>query len=303
MQQTSQIQLDSKYDVNQFLENLYHQGATKSNEGKNQVYSSSLPNSVKVIIDPFGGCHLQVPQNPMLSSNIQEEVAKLTQYIVDTKQFDSLWLDLDMPCEANTFGICPQGWAIGSDGCNIINDTQKKVLRLWRWLNPTKPCTIPAGATHNLGATAAVVDETAQKILLVQNARRKDSWNLPGGSYEPGKDSIESTLPTALRECQEEAGIDAKNNPAFLAGEVIFPTNQFAPAINQMWKVIFNGGSSITPVPQEGEVLRAVWVSFDDVKKGIYDGIKIGAEIQKAVEATKGFTKQPESKNWMHLYF
>lgn len=293
----------NNYSIEKFFSNLYGQQVIEKKEGKNTVYNCPIENSVKIIIDQFGGCHLDLLHGNSIPSNMKNEITLLSQYIKETKKFDSLWIDLNIPAQANVFGICPDSWVIGNpEKGNIIQDTREKKIRVWQWLNDTKSCKIPAGATHNLGATAAVIDEIAQKILLVQNIRRKGSWNLPGGSFEPAQDSPESTLSTALRELKEEAGITAEG-PAFLVGEIIFPTNQYAPAINQVWKVIFNDGSKITPIPEQDEVLKAVWVSFEDVRKGTFDGLTIGDEIKEAVKATTGFFKLEGSKNWMQLYF
>lgn len=305
--QTMQTQV-STYNPSQFLSNLYGQTPTEGKEGKSTVYSLPIVNFIRVVIDPYGGCHLEIPQNADIRENTKEEITKLTRFICETNLYDSLWIDVKgddkYPAKANIFGICPDSWDIlDPKKGNVINDTQKGVMHIWQWLNADKTCSIPAGATHNLGATAAVIDESAQKILLVQNARRKDNWEMPGGSFESDKDNKESTLSTAVRECKEESGLDVSNKPASLIGQISFPYNQFAPAFNQVWKIIFNEGSTINPTPQQGETLRATWVSFDDVKVGVFAGLKIGPEVQAAAQATQGFFKLSASKEWMQLYY
>lgn len=304
MQVLQTQQVDSTSSINQFFNNLYGELPKKETEGRNTVYSLPITQCIRVAVDPYGGCHVEIPQQATIPEKLKEEITELSQFIQNNKLFDSLWIDVSVPSKANIFNICPDTWQIGNPEIgNVVIDTQKEKIRVWQWLNPDKICAIPAGATHNLGATAAVIDETAQKILLVQNERRKTSWEMPGGSFEPGKDRPESTLSTAIRECKEEAGLDPSNNPSSLIGQISFPSNQFAPAFNQVWKIVFNEGSNITPLPQPGETLQASWISFEDVNKGIFDNLKIGPEVQAAIRASAGLTKLPTSKEWMQLYF
>jgi 8-oxo-dGTP diphosphatase len=55
-----------------------------------------------------------------------------------------------------------------------------------------------------MGAAAAVLD-SQQRILLVRHTYGRLNWELPGGASEPG----ESIIDTALRELQEETGLEA----------------------------------------------------------------------------------------------
>lgn len=285
-----------------FLFELYGEEVKEAKEvnKKGQListtYSCTVPNSVRVITDTYGGCHLDFPENAAIPENFKSLAVELSKMLAHGKQCDSLWFDFSLPTSGATFSLIPNYWVLGdATKGNIINDiqTNPQKVRVWQWLNPDKECKIPPGATHNMGAVAAVIDSVQQKILLVQNSSRKRSWNMPGGSYDPHVDSRSSTQKTAERECFEETGIDVKDKPVELIGQMGFAKNQFAPSLNQVWKFVFDNGSQIVPKPQPGEILRAEWVSFEDVLKGVYSGLEIGLEIQSAIAAHVGFSLVP----------
>jgi 8-oxo-dGTP pyrophosphatase MutT (NUDIX family) len=57
-------------------------------------------------------------------------------------------------------------------------------------------------AKHRLGAAAVILDERG-RVLLVRHTYGRLNWELPGGAAEPN----ESIVQTALREVQEETGL------------------------------------------------------------------------------------------------
>ncbi|XP_017272889.1 nucleoside diphosphate-linked moiety X motif 6 [Kryptolebias marmoratus] len=75
------------------------------------------------------------------------------------------------------------------------------VLALWLGGGPSR---LPAFATHQVGVAGAVVDESAGKVLVVQDKNKtKNAWKFPGGLSDPG----ENIGATAVREVFEETGV------------------------------------------------------------------------------------------------
>lgn len=169
---------------------------------------------------------------------IKKAIDELSTNFKEAKAFNSLWLNFYLPCPLSAIGmIAPDNFLIGTPGiCDLIYDRQENKLRVWSWLNEDKVCSIPSGATYSVGGAALIIDRIAEKILLVANIDRSDSWNLPGGSFDPGSDPSPSF--TALREALEEGGFQIDKNDHFepsLIGQMQFPENQFASAISQIW--------------------------------------------------------------------
>lgn len=296
----------NKDGIQAFFSEVYHAKPKEQLEEHNRVYSRADGKpGVKVIIDIYNGCHIHFPANieiPLF--NLKGGIISLNNFIKETRQFDSLWLDFEVPVGASYLSLLPQKWELGKPGQgNIIYDTQKNVVRCWQWHNPEKVCTIPAGATHHLDASAAVIDSVAQKILLVVDRMSKDRWSLPGGGFEPDKDKHESSCSTAVRECEEEAGIKIPDKNGILIGQFTYPKNQFAVAINQVWRFSYDNGSKVEPKIYPKEVIDAAWVSFKDVEAGVYKGLKIDDAAQGAIRSSNGFSKQPSSEDWMKLWF
>lgn len=292
--------------IKDFFIEVYRSKSNHQMVDNNHVYSRADGRpGVQIIIDIYNGCHIHFPSNieiPLF--NLQTGIISLNNSIKESRQFDSLWLDFEVPVGASYLTLLPKKWKFGAPGQgNIIHDTQKNIVRYWQWLNPDKACTIPSGATHHLDASAAVIDSVAQKILLVIDRMTKDRWSLPGGGFEPDKDRHVSACYTAVRECEEETGIKIPDKNGILIGQFTYPNNQFAVAINQVWRFSYDNGSKILPKKYDKEILDAEWVSFKDVEAGVYKGRKVDDAAQGAIHSSNGFSRQPSSEDWMKVWF
>lgn len=239
----------------------------------------------------------------------REAIAQLSETYKESGTYDSVWIDVALPSSANTLGsIAPESFGVGKPGKgDFIYDYQQNKIKIWQWLNPAKECAIPPGATHNIGATALLIDRVAKKVLLVVNVRRDDSWNLPGGSYDPVKDN--APCYTALREAQEEGGFEIEKESVSqpqLIGQMQFPYNQFAPAINQIWAYFSEGISQTKLNPPSDEIKHAEWVDLDKIfnSEGRLDGLKLSEEIKKLLIAAINELGSEEivNKDWMIVH-
>ena len=87
-----------------------------------------------------------------------------------------------------------------------FHHAEKGYVTLCKWLDPTKPNSLPGSATHNVGVGAVCISPD-NKILLVREksgpAALRRVWKLPTGRVEAGED-----LPQAvIREVEEETGL------------------------------------------------------------------------------------------------
>lgn len=276
---------------------------------KSTIYS--VPEKgISIITDSYGGCHIDVKEiADGLIPFAKQAIERLSETYKESKAFDSIWIDVALPANASIFGsIAPPSFEIGRPGKgDLIYDYQTKKIRIWHWLNPNKECAIPPGATHNIGATALILDMVAKKVLLVVNKGRSDSWNLPGGSFDPSKDN--DPCYTALREAQEEGGFEIDGDEVFsprLIGQMQFPRNQFAPAINQIWAYFIDGISQKALNPPTDEIIRAGWIDFAEIQssEGTLKELKISEEIKAPLIAAingLGF-EQIVNKGWMIVH-
>lgn len=106
------------------------------------------------------------------------------------------------------------------------------------------------------GDAGAIVKDQEDRVLMIRHEGAPAKWGPPGGGHEPGETMEE----TALREVQEETGIDcdlvdvnyARRKTIFLDGD---PDQRY-----HMLTVIFDGeyrGGSIET--SDEEVLEATW--------------------------------------------
>jgi len=296
--------------VSYFFETLYQKSPILTMEKKNRVYWVS-GEGVSILADPYGGFHIEVniELTPAQYQAAQTAIQEIASAFQRSKEFDSIWIDISLPARATTLGlIVPPSFIIGTPGqCDLVYDYQTKKMRVWSWLNADKECAIPAGATHNIGATALIIDQEAQKVLLVVNTRRNESWNLPGGSFDPLQDKAPCF--TALREAEEEGGFQIDNKDALkpkLVGEMQFPFNQFAPAINQIWAYFIDGISEKPLNPPPAEIERAEWIPFREVaaSEDKLRELKISEEIKAPLLAAihgRGF-EEIANKKWMIVH-
>jgi ADP-ribose pyrophosphatase YjhB (NUDIX family) len=296
-------------EINSFFTNLYGKQPQVSQVKKNIVCSLAEA-EVSVMIDSYGGCHVDIVQ-------ISKERLPIVQYAIEglaegfkaTKTCDSLWINFALPTNPAVMGsVLPQSFEIGTPGRgDLIYDYQQKKLRVWQWLNPEKECVIPPGATHNIGATALLCDTAAKKVLLVVNVRRDKNWNLPGGSYDPIHDKTPAD--TALREAQEEGGLTIDGSAIKeqkLIGQMQFPQNQFAPAINQIWSFAVPGLSQLKLNPPPHEIKRAEWIEYQAIVESseALGGYTLSEEIKAPLlAAIKGLGAQEiANKGWMIVH-
>lgn len=273
------------------------------------LYSAPEFEGVQISTDPHGGCHLDVKfVNPEIDHRAKQAIQQLAEGLRASKTYNSLWINLDLPSSPALWGrIVPESFVIGEEGKgDLIKDVQRKKIRIWQWLNADKECAIPPGATHNCGATALIIDRTFRKVLLVEPMRR-NAWNLPGGSFDPWKD-VDLT-DTAFREAQEEGGFEliklVPHKPK-LVGQLQFPNNPFAPAINQIWAFFIDRISQQALKPPAHEIKRAEWIDWEEIEKsrGFLRGCKLSDEIKSPLRAALhryGF-EEISNKGWMIVH-
>jgi hypothetical protein len=210
---------------------------------EDKTYNYSIPGQVVtegdwlINTDSYQGCHLEVKQIPAdkmlrVPRAIEDLAAGITRSLSDLKRveeettFNFLMVDFDMPVTLKEISsVLPDSFKIGDpESGNLIKDEINKKLHFWKWLNPDKPCTVPFGATYSAGGLALIIDQVAQKVLLVESKGRKGAWNIPGGSPDPIRDR--SPRDTAIREAQEEGGfkIEGGNSTACISGSNGIPS-------------------------------------------------------------------------------
>lgn len=291
--------------INLFFVKIYGESPIKFSD-KITRYAVS-DSSIHITTDLYGGCHVNMTTlfSKERAELIKKAIDELSTNFKKTKAFNSLWLNFSLPCPLSTMAmIAPDNFLIGTPGtCDLIYDHQEKKLRVWSWLNEDKVCSIPSGATHSVGGAALIIDKIAEKILLVVNIDRSHSWNLPGGSFDPGSDPSPSF--TALREAQEEGGFQIDKNDHFepsLIGQMQFPENQFASAISQIWAFFIDNISLKKLNPPQDEISKAEWISFDEIlqSQGSLKGLNLGLEIKEGLRAAiegRG-CQEIEKKTW-----
>ena len=293
-------------EIKSFFEKFSKNEIQISEDRRSTTYKTN--DDFLLYTDNFGGCHISLQKNSDAKA-LQDAIENLALTFEKTKTFDSLWVESKLPVKLNAFAnILPDSFEMGAKNSNLIHDLQKKEAKAWVWLNNDKECSIPAGATHNVGATAIILDKIAQKVLLVENLARPGQWNLPGGSYEPLQDT--TVFSAALREAQEEGGFEIKEkdlNPS-LIGEMDFKYNQFAKAINQIWAVSIDNISKTNLNPPKEEIKQARWVNINYIKVLLGDekliGLSIGKEVKLSIiAAINGLgCEKIVDKDWLEVY-
>lgn len=297
--------------IQEFMEGVYSPGKEIDvSENRGTHTYSVTDGNVSIQTDRFGGCHVIVSDasmEPGTCATIKERVALLADSIERGEGSDSLWVKAPSASRANFLAsLTPDNWVVGDpERGNHVQDIQRMLQCNWQWLNPNKPCAIPAGATHNMGATAAILNTLGQ-IVLVSPQTRDTSWNLPGGSCNP-KEALDVT---AVREANEECFDEKAELEAIgVVALNIFPNNQFAPAWNPTFVVTAKEGTELPAVtPQGGEIVAAEAFNLDEIiahdltqefhGRWLGNGIQ---EIAKALKADQYMTKEVD-KGWMATY-
>jgi 8-oxo-dGTP pyrophosphatase MutT (NUDIX family) len=301
-------------EENTVLASQFFDGSA-TDEGKRTFSNSNFP-SLTISIDPFGGFHVNF-LNLEIAKQFSNHIRSKIEWVRQLGQFKSLWFNFTIPFHfRDALHILPDDLAISENQGNIINDIQQKPnqTRIWMWLDKNNTCVIPPGATHNIGATALLIDPREQKVMLCVPKTRQNSYNLPGGNYDSSIDT--NPLSTAIREAQEEIGFTPSLSSnlassglldnARLMGVMEFPKNQFAPAINQIWAFFVDGLSDWKFQPCSQEIVLAEWFPFDTVMNcnGTLNGRKVGEEIRHSLAAAiaqTGFQKTAD-KGFLVLY-
>lgn len=104
---------------------------------------------------------------------------------------------------------------------------------------------------------ALVVVRLGPRFLLMQEAKYRNTWSLPGGRVEPG----ENLVGAAVREVLEETGVPVTINGIYRIEHTPTPTSARI-------RIIFAGEpTDDTPpknIPDE-ESLGAAWLSLDEI--------------------------------------
>lgn len=133
-------------------------------------------------------------------------------------------------------------------------------VTMTRWL-PDGPCTLPAGASHQVGVGAIVTNARRDKILTVleRNGPLKGTgvYKMPTGLSDPGEDVVDA----AVREVKEETGIDC-------VPEGVIAIRQMHGATAGKSDLFFvvgcrvSGGEEIAV--QQSELEDAKWMPLDE---------------------------------------
>ena len=113
-------------------------------------------------------------------------------------------------------------------------------------------------------ASAFVVDRENAKILLIHH-KKLDKWLQPGGHC----DGDENTLMVAIKEVQEETGVEITpdNQPIIDLDIHVIPERKGIPEHEHFdVRYIFESDST-SPLIQNHETVDLKWIDYDEVKK------------------------------------
>ncbi|KAL6760913.1 NUDIX hydrolase domain-like protein [Haematococcus lacustris] len=134
-------------------------------------------------------------------------------------------------------------------------------IMLVRWL-AASPCTLPLGATHQVGVGAFVLNEQQQVLMVMERngpLKGKAVWKLPTGLCNEAEDVPEA----AEREVLEETGIRAR----FDCMLAVRQAHGFALGHSDLFVVVAmraEAGQLGSVVAQEEELEAAQWMSLED---------------------------------------
>ena len=157
------------------------------------------------------------------------------------------------------------------------------VATLSKWLLDKEESRIPTYATHQVGVGAVCINQETNEILCVREKRNNyRPWKMPGGLAELGEHLDEAVV----REVYEETGIQTR----FLSVLGVRHTHglQFGRSdlyfVCRLEPLPDAHGKIAQPVPQEGEIEAAAWVSLDEYKDMVNNpDSKIGHPMMKHI--------------------
>ena len=139
--------------IKKFFNALYEKNPTDTVVGKNLVFSVNRKNAISVMLDRYGGCHVNIRALPNGEAETINKMAKIRALIEQLghelkkkKACDSLWINLKRPFTFDQlFSILPESFMNGAlfNG-RLIDDWPQNQVRIWEWLNNNKKCTIPS---------------------------------------------------------------------------------------------------------------------------------------------------------------
>lgn len=284
--------------VSAFFETVYNSGSYRLSKEKNESIYQSVNDSIKLLfIDEYENWHI-TPKGCR-----SDALERLTTAIVQLEELlkkevagKAIWIDIELPTGVDFIKkVVPNSWSVESGTSNdCIRDHNRQMLIFRKWIVEDKKSVLPPAATHNIGAVAAIIEKANDTlfILLVEKLKPHDgSWCLPGGSFDPEKDPKDSTIYTALREVEEEVGWSGRkltDAQGFLVGQMMFPNNQLAPAICQIWYVQTSGLMKLPLRPQKSEIAQAHWIPVMDIVQSKNDrvaGLALGTGVKNALAA------------------
>ncbi|MDE3047930.1 MAG: hypothetical protein KGI83_06230, partial [Verrucomicrobiota bacterium] len=123
-------------EIDSFFIKLYGKQPEVSQVKKNIVCSLAEA-EVSVMIDSYGGCHVDIAKiSKERLPIVQQAMEGLLEGLKATNTCDSLWINFALPTNPAVMGsVLPQSFEIGTPGRgDLICDYQQKKLRVWQWL-------------------------------------------------------------------------------------------------------------------------------------------------------------------------
>ncbi|MEQ2179107.1 Nucleoside diphosphate-linked moiety X motif 6 [Goodea atripinnis] len=163
-----------------------------------QLHKVEGPGGLTGKVDRFGGVTVNLAEVGLpadISENAFSSLLQdsLVQWKADGKM--AVWLQVPISLSRCAAAAAAHGFTFHHA------KSDHAMLALWMGEGESR---LPGFATHQVGVAGAVVDESAGKVLVVQDKNKtKNAWKFPGGLSDPG----ENIGVTAVREVFEETGV------------------------------------------------------------------------------------------------